>query len=750
MTLTQLLQILRARWKITFWTLLVVVTMTAAVTVSLPKQYTATVSVVLDYAEPVLGSAAPSQFSTSYLATQIDIIASPKVARIAAEKLNLASNLAARERFIQETDGRGRIEDWLAVALLQDMQVIPGRESRVIDIGFTSLDAKFSADVANAFAQAYIETTLELAVEPARQSAEWFDRQLAELRVHVETAQRRLTAYQKRRGIVATDASGDLESSRLTALSQQLAVAELEAQALAEKVKQMEALLARGASPDSLPEVMGNVFIQTLKSQLIQQQTKLNEVKSQVGRNHPEYQVAQSEVENLNNKLATEMQTVMTGIRNAAKLAAQRKSELAKAIEQRKGEVLDVRGEREELPALMREVDGAQRAYEAALARFSENTLQSRVNQTNVAVLTPAIEPINPSSPRPMLNMALATFLGLFLGVNLSVMTELLRRRVRSAEDVLSAIDIPLLTVLPAARSRTTRRVSASAPATTPAPIELPSAGKSVGQILFDTGKLSLADVERVLEHQRKGGGRFGDAAVMLKLISPDDLQHALARQFNYPYLRRGEGQLSAELIAAFNPYDRSVEALRMLRSQLMLRWFEVGHKSLAFASPGRGAGRSFLVANLAVVYSQLGQRTLLIDADLRSGRQSALFKLEDDTGLATVLAGRATEGAIRSLPQFLNLSVLPAGPTPPNPLELLSGPAFRALLDEVRGKYDVILLDTPDAETSADAQTIAARAGGAILVARQDVTQLQSLRDLEGNLLSVGAAVIGVVLNTA
>lgn len=749
MTLTQLLQILRARWKITFWTLLIVVAMTAAVTASLPKKYLATVSVVLDYTEPVLDSAAPSQFSTSYLATQIDIIASPKVARIAAEKLNLASNLAARERFIEETDGRGKIEDWLARALLQDMQVIPSRESRVIDIGFTSLDAKFSADVANAFAQAYIETTLQLAVEPARQSAEWFDRQLAELRAHVETAQRRLTAYQKRRGIVATDASGDLESSRLTALSQQLAVAELEAQASAEKVKQMEALLARGASPDSLPEVMGNVFIQTLKSQLIQQQTKLNEVKQQVGRNHPEFQVAQSEVESLNNKLMMEMQTVMTGIRNAAKLAAQRKSELAKAIEQRKGEVLEVRGEREELPALMREVDSAQRSYEAALARLNENTLQSRVNQTNVALLTPAVEPIDPASPRPMLNLALATFFGLFLGVNLSVMTELLRRRVRGAEDLLSAFEIPLLTVLPVAKARKIRRGPTVGP-TTFAPSQLPVAGKSVGQILVDTGKLSLADVERVLEQQRKSGGRFGDAAVMLKLISPDDLQHTLACQFNYPYLRHGDGQLSAELIAAFDPYDRSVEALRMLRSQLMLRWFEADHKSLAFVSPGAGAGRSFLVANLAVVYSQLGQRTLLIDADLRNGRQSALFKLDDNVGLATVLAGRPAEGAIRTLPQFLNLSVLPAGPRPPNPLELLSSPAFRALLDEMGNNYDVILLDTPDAEPLADAQTIAARAGGAVLVARQDVTQLQALRSLEGKLLGVGAAVIGIVLNTA
>ena len=390
MTFTQLLQLLRARWKLTFWTLVIVVALAALVTAILPKKYSATVSVVLDYTEPMLGSILPSQMSPSYIATQVDIISSPKVARLAVEKLNLVANPAVRERFIEETDGRGKIEDWLAEALLQDMKIVPARESRVVDIEFKSLDPKFSADVANALAQAYIETTLELAVAPARQSAAWFDRQVVDLRAHVEAAQRRLTAYQKRQGIVATDASSDLESSRLSALSQQLTAAEMEAQVSTEKVKQMDDMLARGVSPDSLPEVLGNSFIQSLKAQLIERQTKLSELKMQVGRNHPEYKSALSEVANLNNRLNAEMQTVMSGIRNAAKLAAQRKAELAKAIELRKGEVLDVRGEREELPALMREVDSAQRAYDAALARFNENTLQSRVNQTNVAVLTPA------------------------------------------------------------------------------------------------------------------------------------------------------------------------------------------------------------------------------------------------------------------------------------------------------------------------------------------------------------------------
>jgi len=204
------------------------------------------------------------------------------------------------------------------------------------------------------------------------------------------------------------------------------------------------------------------------------------------------------------------------------------------------------------------------------------------------------------------------------------------------------------------------------------------SASRSIGAILIDTGRLTPESAERILKLQKEQGLRFGDAAIQLGLLTETDIQRALSRQYDYPYLMPGDDRVSEEVVAAFKPFSPIVEQLRALRSQLMLRWIdaEAGHKTLAVVSAGRGEGRSFTAANLAVVFSQLGERTLLIDADLRNPRQHQLFNLENRIGLSSVLAGRAElpETIVR-IPGLIDLSVLPAGATPPNPQELLSRP---------------------------------------------------------------------------
>jgi len=152
---------------------------------------------------------------------------------------------------------------------------------------------------------------------------------------------------------------------------------------------------------------------------------------------------------------------------------------------------------------------------------------------------------------------------------------------------------------------------------------------------LATPGKLTPEEGERILRHARDKGLRFGDAAVALKLVSQDDIAQMLARQFDYPYLVPGQSNVSPEVVAAWSPFSQQMEALRALRSQLLMRWFtgEKDRRSLAIVSPGRGEGRSHLAANLAVKFSQMGEKTLLIDADLRSPRQHSLFGLGHVTG---------------------------------------------------------------------------------------------------------------------
>lgn len=272
----------------------------------------------------------------------------------------------------------------------------------------------------------------------------------------------------------------------------------------------------------------------------------------------------------------------------------------------------------------------------------------------------------------------------------------------------------------------------------------------SIGAILIRSGRLSTSDADKVMRFSADRGLRFGDAAVEMGMLSPADIELALSRQYDYPYLLAGESAISNEVIAAYEPFTTRVEALRALRNQLMWRWFDTGHerRALAVTSAEPGDGRSFLAANLAVVFSQQHQRTLLIDADLRAPRQHQLFGLENRVGLSSVLAGRSGLDAIQRIPSLVDLSVLTAGALAPNPSELLGLPAFGRLLHELAASYDVILIDTPAGDAYSDAQLIATRAGAAVMVAHQNHSHLKKMRDLAGLLTDARVHVVGTVLN--
>ena len=271
-----------------------------------------------------------------------------------------------------------------------------------------------------------------------------------------------------------------------------------------------------------------------------------------------------------------------------------------------------------------------------------------------------------------------------------------------------------------------------------------------IGGILIDAGRLKIEDAERILFLQREQGLLFGDAAIKLGLLTEADIQFALSRQFNFPHLVRGESRVSENVIAAYARSGPQLEALRALRSQLMLRWFDndPAHRTLAIISGDRREGRSYIAANLAVAFSQLGQHTLLIDADMRNPSQHVLFGLDYDSGLSEALSGRGGGLTVKHIPGLPDLWVVPAGARPPNPLELLAQPQFPHLLGELKQRFAVILLDTPAASEYADTQTLAVRAGAALIVARRNVTRMWQVRGVTDTVAQASATVVGTVLN--
>jgi protein-tyrosine kinase len=277
-----------------------------------------------------------------------------------------------------------------------------------------------------------------------------------------------------------------------------------------------------------------------------------------------------------------------------------------------------------------------------------------------------------------------------------------------------------------------------------------PRSERSIGAILVEEGKLTAAEVERVLERQHREKIRFGEAAVRLGYVSEDDVRFALALQYDMPHFTPAAEGPSRELVAAFAPFHPRTEEFRALRTQLMIRWYnvETNRKSLVIASPEPGEGRSYVAANLAIAFSQLGARTLLVDADMRNARQHRIFGLPETQGLSTLLAARSDHKSTYPVPGMNRLSVLPAGPLPPNPQELLSRPVFGALMKDLQAAYDVMIIDTPPTRHFADTQGIVFRAGDALVVTRKNHTSVANTQKTIRELAATGARVVGTVVN--
>jgi succinoglycan biosynthesis transport protein ExoP len=442
MSLQQFLRILRARYLVVVLTLLATVSVTVAASLLMPAQYKASAAVVVDVKspDPVAGMVLPGLAMPGYMATQVDIINSDRVARKVVKLLGLNQNPKVIEDWRTATEGKGTIDTWLADLLQRKLDVKPSRESNVINIGFKATDPAFAAGIANAFAQAYIETNIELKVEPARQYAGWFESRSLELRDALEKAQKRLSDYQLEHGIIATDERLDSENQKL---------ADLQAQLVITQTQNADSTSKRAsAGGDTLPEVMQSGVIQQLKSDIARAEGRLKDLSGRLGLNHPQYQGAESELATLKTKLAEETARVSSAISTAGRISKGKENEIRANIDAVKKRILELKQGHGEALLLRQEVENAQRAYDAITQRSNQSTLESQSQQTNVAVLSPATEPTEPSSPKILLNTLLAIFLGTLLGVGAALALELSNRCVRSRADIEQVLGLPVLAEL--------------------------------------------------------------------------------------------------------------------------------------------------------------------------------------------------------------------------------------------------------------------------------------------------------------
>jgi chain length determinant protein EpsF len=431
--------ILKARYKIALITLLIITLGTIVASLLLPKRYTSSTAVVVDMrtVDPIMGNI-DSPMTAAYLPTQVDIINSTRTAQKAVKSLGLANNAAVHDKWLQTANGEGVFEIWLVELMQKGLDVKPSRDSNVITITYTSSDPNFSAAVANAFAQAYMDTNIELKVEPARQNATWFQSQGKTLRDNLELAQKELSNYQQRKGIVITDERLDSETEKLSDLNTQLTIIESTSADTRSK-------MSSSSNAENLPEVMLSPLINNLKGEINRLESKLREASINLGNNHPQYKSMESELSSLKQQLEKETSHIGRSYATTEDVSRDKAANVRSLIAAQKRKLFELKHERDEANVLLSDVTSAQKAYDAVSQRFTQTNLEGQSSQTNVSILSPAYPSVRPSSPRLKLYTLIAIAIGSLIGIGIALMSEMMDRRVRVADDIEQSLGIPVL-----------------------------------------------------------------------------------------------------------------------------------------------------------------------------------------------------------------------------------------------------------------------------------------------------------------
>ncbi|AWI54425.1 chain length determinant protein EpsF [Aquabacterium olei] len=450
MSFADFLRVLRARWILALTTLLAVVILALVGSLLWPKKYTAKAVVMVDMKmDPVAGTSTIGVMpSAAYLATQVDIIESGHVARKVVRAMNLAQNTAMREEWADATRSEGDFEAWLADKVGKNLKVAAARESNVIEIEYESADPGFSAALANAYAKAYMDSTVQFKTAPARQYSDFFEERARLARQKMESAQAKLSQAQQDKGIVVTDERLDVETAKLNDLAGQ--VTTLRGVMADASSRRSQAVANAEISPDA----MSNTVISSLKGDLARQEAQLDQSLERFGEQHPTIVELRAAIASTRAKIRAEVGRVSSSLNASSQISSSRASAIQAAYEEQRQKVLKMKQDRNDLLVLEREVEAAQRVFDAIQARQSQMSLEGSNSQTNIVVLGPATAPTSPSSPRLALNLVLATLLGGMLSLGLTLGAEFLDRRVRSASDVTTLIELPVIGTLPGPNAR--------------------------------------------------------------------------------------------------------------------------------------------------------------------------------------------------------------------------------------------------------------------------------------------------------
>jgi capsular exopolysaccharide synthesis family protein len=645
-----------------------------AATLLMQKQYTATAVLQIDReaAKVVdVDGLTPTEAMTGseFIDTQIGLLKSDALARRVVQSLTLQQNPAFRDMAGLDPQRAGErnadpknVEDRLSRILASSLRVRQQGLSRLVSVEVTTPDPALSASIANAVSESFQTISMERRFESSAYARRFLQEQLAKAKERLEISERELVAYGAAQEIITVapagqmTAGGDTATQSLTAanlssLNAMLTAAQGRRIAAEQKWRQ-----AQNASPLSLPEVQGNPAIQSLLQERARLSAAFQEKGRVFGPGMPEMQQLKAQLDEVERQIQTQSQSVLGTIRAEFTRAQQEESRLSAQVESLKGSYIDLRERNINNTILQREVDTNRALYEGLLQRYKDVGVAGGVSSNNISVVDRATVPGAPSSPKLLLNLAVALVLGAGVAAAIVLLLETMDEVVRDPDDVQNKLGYSVLGVIP------------------------------------------------ILE-----GG-----------MSPREAMGTARSSFSESYA-------SARTALQFSTVDGAP-------------------RNVLITSARPSEGKSTTALALATSFARLGVRALLIDGDLRNPSVHRLLAVSNASGLSNFLTGSAWEEVVRPTDQS-DLFVIPTGPLPPNPAELLSSPRFSRLLEEASSHFSVIIVDGPPVIGLADAPIISSYTDGTVVVVEANVARRSVVRIAVRRLLQARARLSGVIL---
>lgn len=624
---------------------------------------------------------------TTDLSTETQVFKSDSLALSVIRQLNLTSE----KPFIKpdhtpfEPDSGGQFapeaRSWLVKVFESNLSVSPVEGTRLIRVTYNSRNPKRAADIANGLVDSYRKQYLQSHYQAVSQASDWMTKQLADLKANVESSEKRLTDFEKSSGILTlpnlnasanngqSEAGGEIYSptiQKLQDLNSQLAIAE------SNRVeKEAVYRLAQSGNPEVIIGLISSSLGQGSSAvtggdvanlqQLEMNQSDLNVRRAQAmevyGPNNRHLKDLKIQADVLNGQIRDAIQKIVQSAAADLQVARQLEDSLRARFDEQREAAEQLNDKNVQLAVLSQEASSQKELYEDLYTKLQEADVSAGIKATNITLIDPARAPWLPVRPRKVLYVVLGLLVGVFLGLGFAFFAESIDRTVLRMSDIEEITGSPVLGVIP----------------------------------------------------------QFEDPAHMRLSRGEKRTHRAWARKED----REAASNESLAWVLR-HPTSPASEAFRALRTSVFLSRPGGAPKTILVTSSVPAEGKTTVSSNLAIAIAQHGKKVILVDADLRRPKIKDIFNVRNDIGLSSVLAGAAAldEAIVRRV-NIETLDILPAGPPPPMPSELLDSPTFYGLLDELRSRYDMVLIDTPPALILSDAVSIASAADSVLWIVR-------------------------------